>query len=177
MAITTIAPHGGDAVPTARAHRLTSTGIGLGFATLYLSVIVFIPLAAIVLKSQDAGWSVFWSSITAPQAWAALKLTVGISLIVTVVNVVMGTLLAWVLVRDEFVGKRVFDTLIDLPFALPTIVAGLVLLSLYGAQSPVHIDIAYSRLAVGVALAFVTLPFVVRTVQPVLMEIDQDMEE
>ena len=179
MATTTIAsgtdPHG----PTrsARTRRLPATGLGLGFATLYLSIIVFIPLAAIILKSYEAGWSMFWSSITAPQALAALKLTIGISLVVTVLNVVMGTLLAWVLVRDDFFGKRVFDTLIDLPFALPTIVAGLVLLSLYGSASPVKVDIAYTRLAVGVALAFVTLPFVVRTVQPVLMEIDQDMEE
>lgn len=161
----------------ARSRRPPATGLGLGFATLYLSIIVFIPLAAIILKSQDAGWSVFWASITAPQAWAALKLTIGISLAVTAVNVVMGTLLAWVLVRDDFFGKRVFDTLIDLPFALPTIVAGLVLLSLYGSGSPVGVNIAYTRLAVGVALAFVTLPFVVRTVQPVLLEIDKDMEE
>jgi sulfate transport system permease protein len=157
--------------------RLPASGVGLGIATLYLSTIVFIPLAAIVLKSQDAGWSTFWSSITAPQAWAALQLTIGISLLVTVVNVVMGTLIAWVLVRDAFPGKWVVDTLIDLPFALPTIVAGLVLLALYGSKSPVGIDIAYTRLAVGVALAFVTLPFVVRTVQPVLLELDREMEE
>jgi sulfate transport system permease protein len=157
--------------------RRNSAGLGLGLATIYLSVIVLIPLAAIVLKSQDAGWSAFWDSIRAPQAWAALKLTIGVALVVTLVNVVMGTLLAWVLVRDDFAGKRIFDTLIDLPFALPTIVAGLVLLSLYGTNSPVHINIAYTRLAVAVALAFVTLPFVVRTVQPVLMEMDRDMEE
>jgi sulfate transport system permease protein len=163
--------------PSRRARRLPSSGLGLGLATLYLSIIVFIPLAAVVLKSQDAGWSTFWSAVHSPQAWAALKLTIAISAIVTVVNVVMGTLIAWVLVRDSFPGKRVFDTLIDLPFALPTIVAGLVLLSLYGTNSPVHLDIAYTRLAVGVALAFVTLPFVVRTVQPVLLEMDREMEE
>jgi sulfate transport system permease protein len=157
--------------------RVPASGVGLGIATLYLSTIVFIPLGAIVLKSQDAGWSTFWSSITAPQAWAALKLTIGISLGVTIVNIAMGTLIAWVLVRDDFPGKRVVDTLIDLPFALPTIVAGLVLLALYGSKSPVGIDIAYTRLAVAVALAFVTLPFVVRTVQPVLLELDRDMEE
>jgi sulfate transport system permease protein len=157
--------------------RVPASGVGLGIATLYLSAIVFIPLGAIVLKSQDAGWSTFWSSITAPQAWAALKLTIGISLVVTLVNIVMGTLIAWVLVRDELPGKRVVDTLIDLPFALPTIVAGLVLLALYGSKSPVGVDIAYTRLAVAVALAFVTLPFVVRTVQPVLLELDREMEE
>jgi len=157
--------------------RVPASGVGLGIATLYLSTIVFIPLGAIILKSQDAGWSTFWSAVTAPQAWAALQLTIGISLVVTLVNIVMGTLIAWVLVRDEFPGKRVVDTLIDLPFALPTIVAGLVLLALYGAKSPVGIDIAYTRLAVAVALAFVTLPFVVRTVQPVLLELDREMEE
>ena len=157
--------------------RPPATGIGLGLATLYLSLILFLPLGAIVLKSREAGWSGFWAAIDAPQARAALQLTIGISLLVTVVNVVMGTLLAWVLVRDDFPGKRLFDTVIDLPFALPTIVAGLVLLSLYGVGSPVGIDIAYTRTAVGVALAFVTLPFVVRTVQPVLLELDREMEE
>jgi sulfate transport system permease protein len=157
--------------------RAPASGVGLGIATLYLSTIVFIPLGAIVIKSQDAGWSTFWSSIIAPQAWAALKLTIGVSLVVTLVNVVMGTLIAWVLVRDDFPGKGAVDTLIDLPFALPTIVAGLVLLALYGSKSPVGIDIAYTRLAVAVALAFVTLPFVVRTVQPVLLELDREMEE
>ena len=157
--------------------RVPPSGLGLGLATLYLSTIVFIPLGAIVIKSQDGGWSTFWSAVTSPQAWAALKLTIAISLVVTLVNIVMGTLIAWVLVRDEFPGKRLFDTLIDLPFALPTIVAGLVLLALYGAKSPVGIDIAYTRLAVAVALAFVTLPFVVRTVQPVLLELDREMEE
>jgi sulfate transport system permease protein len=157
--------------------RVPASGVGLGIATLYLSTIVFIPLGAIVLKSQEGGWSTFWSSVTAPQAWAALKLTIAVSLVVTLVNIVMGTLIAWVLVRDDFPGKRIVDTLIDLPFALPTIVAGLVLLALYGSKSPVGIDIAYTRLAVAVALAFVTLPFVVRTVQPVLLELDRDMEE
>jgi len=107
----------------------------------------------------------------------ALRLTVVASLLVAVINVVFGTLIAWVLVRDDFPGKRVVDGLIDLPFALPTIVAGLVLLALYGPQTPIGIDLAYTRTAVLVALLFVTLPFVVRTVQPVLMELDRDMEE
>ncbi|MDX6401528.1 MAG: sulfate/thiosulfate transport system permease protein, partial [Gaiellaceae bacterium] len=99
-----------------------------------------------------------------------------LGLIVAVINVVMGTLIAWVLVRDSFVGKRVIDTLIDLPFALPTIVAGLVLLALYGPQSPIGIDLAYKQTGVLMALLFVTLPFVVRTVQPVLVELDREME-
>ena len=119
----------------------------------------------------------FWTSVTNPEAWAALRLTVVASLLVAVINVVFGTLIAWVLVRDDFPGKRVVDGLIDLPFALPTIVAGLVLLALYGPQTPIGINLAYTRTAVLVALLFVTLPFVVRTVQPVLMELDRDMEE
>jgi sulfate transport system permease protein len=146
-------------------------------ATLYLSLIVFIPLAVVVWRSGDDGLGGFWSAVHSPEAWSALKLTIVASLIVTAVNVVMGTLIAWVLVRDDFPGKPVLDTLIDLPFALPTIVAGLVLLSLYGANSPVHVDLAYQRSGVVVALLFVTLPFVVRTVQPVLMEFDRQMEE
>ncbi len=106
-----------------------------------------------------------------------LQLTMGVSALVAVLNAVMGVLIAWVLVRDHFWGKRLVDAVIDLPFALPTIVAGLVLVGLYGPKSPIGVDIAYTRLAVAVALAFVTLPFVVRTVQPVLIELDTDMEE
>ena len=154
-----------------------STGIELGLATLYLSFLVVIPLAALVWRGLGGGWSEFWDAITTPDALAALKLTIVTSLIVAVLNAVMGTLIAWVMVRDSFPGQRVVDALIDLPFALPTIVAGLVLLTLYGPKSPVHVSLAYTRLGVAVALAFVTLPFVVRTVQPVLIELDQDMEQ
>ena len=136
-----------------------------------------IPLAALVWRGLGGGWSEFWDAITTPDALAALKLTIVTSLIVAVLNAVMGTLIAWVMVRDSFPGQRVVDALIDLPFALPTIVAGLVLLTLYGPKSPVHVSLAYTRLGVAVALAFVTLPFVVRTVQPVLIELDQDMEQ
>jgi len=157
--------------------RQPGKNLALGMATLYMSLIVFIPLSVVVWKSTDDGLGGLWSAIRNPQAWAALRLTIGASFIVTVVNVVMGTLIAWVLVRDSFRGQRVLDTLIDLPFALPTIVAGLVLLSLYGQNSPVHVDLAYQRSGVLVALLFVTLPFVVRTVQPVLMELDREMEE
>jgi sulfate transport system permease protein len=172
---------GPPVMPAARAKRRRGlspgAGLGVGLATLYLSLIVLIPLAAVVWKSSDAGLSGFWHSVTNPEAWAALRLTVVTSLLVAVINVVFGTLIAWVLVRDDFPGKRVVDGLIDLPFALPTIVAGLVLLALYGPQTPIGIDLAYTRTAVLVALLFVTLPFVVRTVQPVLMELDRDMEE
>ncbi len=152
-------------------------GIGLGTAMLYLSIIVLIPLAAVVWRSTGGGWEAFWAAISSDQAKSALILTVVSAFIVGLVNLVMGTLIAWVLVRDPFPGNRIVDTLIDLPFALPTIVAGLVLLALYGTNSPVHVDIAYTRISVIVALLFVTLPFVVRTVQPVLIELDPQVEE
>ena len=154
-----------------------ATTLGLGTATLFLSVVVLLPLAAIVLRSDDDGWSGFWEAVTAPQAAAALRLTLVSGAVVALVNVVFGTLIAWVLVRDDFPGKRAVEVLVDLPFALPTIVAGLVLLSLYGPSSPVGIDLAYTRAGVIAALLFVTLPFVVRTVQPVLLEFDREMEE
>jgi sulfate transport system permease protein len=144
---------------------------------LYLSLIVLIPLAAVVAKSLELGVDQFWTAITNEQAMAALRLTVTASFIVAAINAVAGTLIAWVLVRDEFPGKKIVNSLIDLPFALPTIVAGLTLLALYGPRSPVGVDIAYTRAAVILALLFVTLPFVVRTVQPVLIELDRDMEE
>jgi sulfate/thiosulfate transport system permease protein len=163
--------------PAAPRRRPVGLGLGIGTATLYLSLIVLIPLTAVIWRSRQDGWSTFWQSITSGEAKSALVLTVLASVLVGLVNLVMGTLIAWVLVRDAFPGKRIVDTLIDLPFALPTIVAGLVLLALYGAQSPVHVNLAYSRAGVVLALLFVTLPFVVRTVQPVLMELDPQMEE
>jgi sulfate transport system permease protein len=168
----------GPVRPVAR-RRLPSapTALGLGSAMIFLSLIVLIPLAAVLWKSAGEGPGFFWKSVTTPDAWAALKLTIVASIIVALINLVMGTLIAWVLVRDSFPGKAVLDTLIDLPFALPTIVAGLVLLELYGSDSPLGINLAYTRVGVAVALLFVTLPFVVRTVQPVLLELDQDMEQ
>lgn len=138
---------------------------------------MLIPLAAVVFRASKEGMGRFWEAVTAPEAASAIRLTVAASLLVSVINVILGTLVAWVLVRDEFKGKRVVDALIDLPFALPTIVAGLVLLTLYGANSPLGIRLAYTRAGVVVALLFVTLPFVVRTVQPVLIEFDREMEE
>jgi sulfate transport system permease protein len=152
-------------------------GIGLGFAVVYMSIIVLIPLAVLVFKSGGHGRHFFWTAITTPEAASALKLTVGLSVLVALVNLVMGTLIAWVLVRDSFIGKGVIDVLIDLPFALPTIVAGLVLLALYGITSPLHVNLSFQRTGVFVALLFVTLPYVVRTVQPVLLEFDRDMEQ
>jgi sulfate transport system permease protein len=154
-----------------------AVGLGVGVATLYLSLVVLLPLAAVTWRAGGRGLDGFWEAVTAPEAASALRLTVVAGLIVAVVNLFMGTLIAWVLVRDEFRGKRAVEVLIDLPFALPTIVAGLVLLALYGPSSPLGVHLAYTRAGVVLALLFVTLPFVVRTVQPVLLELDRDMEE
>lgn len=149
----------------------------LGISLAWLSVIVLLPLAAVVASSTDRGLDGFWHAISSKQAFAALKLTLMMSVGVAVINAVTGTLIAWVLVRDEFRGKRLVNALIDLPFALPTIVAGLTLLALYGPKGPVGIDVAFTRIAVLMALLFVTLPFVVRSVQPVLQELDTEVEE
>ena len=144
---------------------------------IYLSLVVLIPLAAVVSRSLENGLAGLWDAVTSSQAMSSLKLTVVVSFIVVLINAVTGTLIAWVLVRDQFRGKAFVNALIDLPFALPTIVAGLTLLALYGPRGPVGIDVAYTRAAVLLALLFVTLPFVVRAVQPVLMELDREMEE
>lgn len=153
------------------------TALLRGVVTTYLSLIVLLPLAAVVWRAAADGRAAFWHAATAPQALAALKLTFALSLAVTGINLVVGTLIAWVLVRDAFPGKRVVDALIDLPFALPTIVAGAVLLALYGQHSPVGLNLAYTRAGVLLALAFETLPFVVRAVQPVLLTMEPDQEE
>jgi sulfate/thiosulfate transport system permease protein len=145
--------------------------VGLGVTTLWLSVIVLLPLAALLGKALDSGLGGIWDSITAPSAKSALLLTVAISAIVAAVNVVVGTVIAWVLVRDDFRGKGVVNSVIDLPFALPTIVAGLTLLALYGSA------ISFTKWAVLLAMLFVTLPFVARAVQPVLLELDREVEE
>jgi sulfate/thiosulfate transport system permease protein len=160
-----------------RLPRPSGAAIGGGIALGYLSLMVLIPLAAVVDKSFEDGFSTFWTAVTNEQAQAALKLSLIASAIVAAINAVAGTLIAWVLVRDEFRGKGIVNSLIDLPFALPTIVAGLTLLALYGPRGPVGIDVAYTKVAVILALLFVTLPFVVRAVQPVLMELDKEMEE
>jgi sulfate transport system permease protein len=146
-------------------------------ATLYLSIIVLVPLAAVAAKALGGGLSAFWTSATGTLAVRALVTTLTISLVVAGIGAVMGTLIAWVLVRDEFPGRRFVGALIDLPFALPTIVAGLTLLALYGSDSPFGVHLAFTRGAVIVALLFVTLPFVVRSVQPVLLELDREVEE
>jgi sulfate transport system permease protein len=162
---------------TPRARRLAAPALGGALATAYLSLIVLIPLAAVVAESTTGGAGAFVDAVTSRQALAAVRFTVLVSLVVVAVNIVSGTLVAWVLVRDEFPGKRFVNALIDLPFALPTIVAGLVLLALYGPRGPAPFDIGFTRIAVALALLFVTLPFVVRSVQPVLIELDREMEE
>jgi sulfate/thiosulfate transport system permease protein len=154
-----------------------SAWLGRGLAAAYLSVLVLLPLAALVWKSKSEGAHGFWAAVSTPEGISALKLTLFASLIVVAINAVSGTLIAWVLVRDDFRGKGVVNAVIDLPFALPTIVAGLTLLLLYGPRSPVGIHLAYTRAAIVAALLFVTLPFVVRTVQPVLLELDREQEE
>jgi sulfate transport system permease protein len=149
----------------------------IGVATLWLSVIVLLPLAAIVWQSAKGGWSAFVSAVTSPAAIDSFRVTLTASAAVTVINVFFGLLVAWVLVRDDFPGKRLVDAVIDLPFALPTIVASVVLLALYGPNSPVDIHLQHTQYGVGVALLFVTLPFVVRAVQPVLLEVDLEAEQ
>ena len=151
--------------------------IGPGIAVAYLGVIVLLPVAAVVFTSLAGGLEQFIAAIRQPANLASLLLTLAAALIVVVIDAVMGTLIAWILVRDDFPGKRSVNALIDLPFALPTVVAGLTLLTLYGPKSPFGLNLAYTQVSIGLALLFVTLPFVVRSVQPVLIELDVEMEE
>jgi sulfate transport system permease protein len=140
-------------------------------------LIVVLPIAAVVWESRRNGAASFWDVVTSPGAVQALELSLGAAGVVSLINAMLGTITAWVLVRDRFRGQSVVNSIIDLPFALPTIVAGLTLIALYGPRSPVGIDVFGTRVAIGLALLFVTLPFVVRTVQPVLLELDMEMEE
>jgi sulfate transport system permease protein len=160
-----------------RAVPIPGAALGRGLAIGYLSIVALIPLAAVAAKSFEHGLDGFWTAVSNPQAVASLKLTLVASVIVVLINAVFGTLIAWVLVRDEFPGRGIVNSLIDLPFALPTIVAGLTLLAFYGPDSPVGLNVAFTRVSVVMALLFVTLPFVVRAVQPVLLELDQEMEQ
>lgn len=178
-------PAGPGSTPRARRVRRSKprntltrgAALGLGITMMWFSLLVLIPLTAVVAAAAEGGWDRYFSVLSNSQTWAAVSLTVTQSLIVTGVNIVMGTIIAWVLVRDHFPGKAIVNVIIDVPFALPTIVAGLVLLSLYGPNSPLGLHWAFTERAVTLALAFVTLPFVVRTVQPVLEELEADVEE
>jgi sulfate transport system permease protein len=157
--------------------RHGTTSLRVGAATVWLSVIVLLPLAAIVWQSAGGGWTAFWNAVSSNAALESYEVTLSVSIGVTAVNLVFGLLVAWVLTRDDFPGKRLVDAVIDLPFALPTIVASLVMLALYGPNSPVGLHIQHTKWGIGVALLFVTLPFVVRSVQPVLLELDHEVEE
>jgi sulfate transport system permease protein len=152
-------------------------GLGRGAVVLYLSLIVLLPMAALTDQSLSQGLGHFWDQVSQGQALRSLKLTLVCSLIVVAINAVFGTIIAWLLVRDQFPGKSVVNAVIDLPFALPTIVASLILIQLWGAKSPFGINISLQQPAIVVALLFVTLPFVVRAVQPLLIEMDREMEE
>lgn len=173
-------------MPAAYASRRVLPGFGLtlGFAIGYLSLIVLIPLSAVFLKTLSLSAEQFWAQITAPRAMASYRLTFGASLAAAAINAVFGLILAWVLVRYSFPGKRIVDALIDLPFALPTAVAGIALAAIYAPNGwvgqylePLGLKVAYTPLGVLVALVFIGLPFVVRTVQPVLEDLDTEYEE
>ncbi len=178
----------GFPAPTKHRRERVSTTLSLqvGFVTTFLLVIVVLPIAAVVWKSTGNGWSGFWSVVSSPQAVAAIELSVVMATLAVLTTAVFGTIIAWVLVRDSFAGKNVVNAIIDLPFALPTIVAGLVIMALYGPRTPIdfsiggfHVDanVTFTRGAIYVALLFVTLPFVVRAVQPVLIELDEELED
>ena len=172
--------HAARHAPAPRAGlRLPGVGVGLGrgLVLLYLSIFVLLPLAALTSKSLSHGLDYFWGQVSQGQALKSLELTLICSLIVVLINAFFGTVIAWLLVRDRFPGKAAINAVIDLPFALPTIVASLILIQLWGDESPVGINFALTRPAIVVALLFVTLPFVVRAVQPLLMEMDREMEE
>jgi sulfate transport system permease protein len=166
-----VAADAGTLSAAPKSRRALAPGLSIGLSTLYLSLIVLLPLAALSWRAHG------WDAVTTSQGVSALRLTLGLSLVVALVNAVAGTAIAWSLVRDRFVGQGLVNALVDLPFALPTIVAGLTLLALYGPKSPVGINAAFTRWGLLLALLFVTLPFVVRTVQPVLFELDREMEE
>ena len=163
---------------------LPGFGLTMGFTLVYLSAIVLIPFAALVLRTLELSWADFWRLATTDRALAAFRLTFGASLIAATANAVFGTLLAWVLVRYEFPGRRVIDAMVDFPFALPTAVAGLTLANLFAADGwlgrwlvPLDIKGAFTQLGVVIALTFVGLPFVVRTLQPVLQNLEREVEE
>src|SRR3984957_9738299 len=148
-----------------------------GLAAIYLSLLVLVPLATLLSNAFSGGFSAMWAAVSDSESFAAIRLALICSAIVVVVNTLLGTLIAWQLVRDKFFLNRAISAIVDLPFALPTIVAGVVLLSIYGSGSPFHINVSFTRWSLVLALAFVTLPFAVRSVQPVLSALDREVEE
>jgi len=188
MNTATIAASGGAAPAGRRRNRpgvLPGFGLSMGYAVLYLSLLVLIPLAALPIKSAGLGWDGFWQAVTAPRVVASYRLTFGAALLAALVNLVFGMLVAWVLVRYRFPGKKILDALVDLPFALPTAVAGIALTALYAKNGwlggPLErwlgLKVAFTPLGIVVALIFIGIPFVVRTVQPVLEDIEREIEE
>jgi sulfate transport system permease protein len=177
-------------VPNAPSHIfkkpsvIPGFGLTLGFSLAYLALIVLIPLGALVVKTSGLGWEEFWRIATDPRTVAALKVSFGLSFLAALLNAVFGTIVAWVLVRYEFSGRRVLDAIVDLPFALPTAVAGIALTALYARKGwigqfiePLGLKIAYTPNGIFIALVFIGLPFVVRTVQPVLEDLSREPEE
>jgi len=167
-----------------RSRVLPGFGLSLGFTLAYVSLIVLIPLSAVFIKSFGIGWDGLWEILTSQRILKSLQLSFSAALIAALVNVIFGLLLAWCLVRYSFPGKRIVDALVDLPFALPTAVAGIALTSLYAPTgwigqylSPLGIEVAYTPIGITLALIFIGLPFVVRTVQPVLSDIETELEE
>jgi sulfate transport system permease protein len=181
---TTFAPPSGTVATRKPRRVLPGFGLSLGVTLVYLSLIVLIPLSAVFLKTTTLGWQAFWQVVTSPRVVASYELSFGASLLAAALNTVFGSLLAWSLVRYSFPGKKLVDALIDLPFALPTAVAGIALTALYSRNGwlgavlePLGIKVAFTQLGVLVALTFIGLPFVVRTVQPVLEDMDTELEE
>jgi sulfate transport system permease protein len=169
-----------------RAPRRVLPGFGLtmGITVTYLTLLVLIPLSAVFIRSSGMGWGEFWSAITGRQVVASYKVTFGISFLAAVTNAFFGFIVAWILTRYRFPGRRIFDALVDLPFALPTAVAGIALTALYARSGwlgqffyPLGIETAYSQVGIFIALTFIGLPFVVRTLQPVLEDLDTEVEE
>jgi sulfate/thiosulfate transport system permease protein len=163
---------------------LPGFGLAMGFTVLYLSLIVLLPLSAVVFKSATVSWAQFWATVSSPRVLASYRLSFGASFVGALINMVFGVLLAWVLVRYEFPGRRFADALVDLPFALPTAVAGIALTAVYSKEGwigqylePLGIKTAFSPLGIMIALTFIGLPFVVRTVQPVLQNLEVELEE
>jgi sulfate transport system permease protein len=160
-----------------RVGRVTARIVGPSLAASYLSLLVLVPVAAVLSRAFDGGIAAMWRNITSPETFASLKLSIVASAIVVAINALAGTAIAWLLVRERFVLNRVIGALVDLPFALPTIVAGVTLLTVFGPGSPIGLNIVYTRTILLLALAFVTLPFSVRSVQPVLEALDVEAEE
>ena len=171
-------------LPSAKFRVLPGFGLSLGYTLVYLSLIVLIPLAAVFIKTASMGWGEFWTTVTDPQVVSSYRVSFVTSLVAAGINVVFGLMLAWSLVRYQFWGKRFVDALIDLPFALPTAVAGITLSALYAKNgwigsllAPLGIKVAFTPLGILVALTFIGLPFVVRTIQPVLQDLSVEFEE